>query len=182
MKLKLKILKHPHQLINTLDEWKDSHWPLIDVTIHTRFISRSGILTDVNIPQTCLLNLCENSQRGVVEQMWRIRIELTSTCATNKRLTILPYVTTIKWCSWLVQRSSQSLAPDARYPDYIVPTYLPNSEEGRSIPSILGGSKNQPKQILTLIPCRLTDSNRWPSDYKSDALPTELNRLNVAEK
>ena len=45
--------------------------------------------------------------------MWRIRIELTNTCATNKRLTILPYVTTIKWCSWLVQRSSQPLAPIA---------------------------------------------------------------------
>ena len=32
------------------------------------------------------------------------------------------------------------------------------------------------------IPCRLTGSNCWPSDYKSDVLPTELNRLNVAEK
>lgn len=32
-------------------------------------------------------------------------------------------------------------------------------------------------QFLSIIPCRLTDSNRWPSDYKSDALPTELNRL-----
>ena len=68
MKLKLKILKHPHQLKNTLDEWNDSHLPLIDVTTHTRFIARSGILTNVNIPQACLLNLCENSQREVVEQ------------------------------------------------------------------------------------------------------------------
>ena len=42
--------------------------------------------------------------------MWRIRIELTNTCATNKRLTILPYVTIMKWCSWWLQRFSPSLA------------------------------------------------------------------------
>lgn len=67
MKLKLKILKHL-LVYCRFDEWNDSHRPLTGVTIRTRFIARSGILTNVNIPQACLLNLCENSQGGVVEQ------------------------------------------------------------------------------------------------------------------
>lgn len=63
MKLKLKILKHL-LVYCRFDEWNDSHRPLTGVTIRTRFIARSGILTNVNIPQACLLNLCENSQGG----------------------------------------------------------------------------------------------------------------------
>ena len=70
--------------------------------------------------------------------MWRIRIELTNTCATNKRLTILPYVTIIKWCSWWLQRFSPSLTSDAPHPNYIVAIYLPNSEDGILPPSALG--------------------------------------------
>ena len=69
------------------------------------------------------------------------------------------------------------------HPDYIVTTYLPNSEDGMLSLSALREEKNQyhcfspVNQFFSIIPCRLTDSNRWPSDYKSDALPTELNRL-----
>ena len=72
--------------------------------------------------------------------------------------------------------------------DYIVTTYLPNSEDGMLSLSALREEKNQyhcfspVNQFLSIISCRLTDSNRWPSDYKSDALLTELNRLKQSKR
>ena len=51
------------------------------------------------------------------------------------------------------------------HPDYIVTTYLPNIEDGMLSPSILGEERTQyhcfspVNQFLSIIPCRLTDSN-----------------------
>ena len=74
----------------------------------------------------------------------------------------------IRRCSWELVRTNPHSPQTRPHPNYIVATYLPNCEDGMSPPSALGDKISQ---------CRLTDSNRWPSDYKSDALPTELNWL-----
>lgn len=61
MQLKFKILLI---IVATLDEWNDSHRPLTNVTIRTRFITRAGLSTCVNVPSACLLNLCNCLHRG----------------------------------------------------------------------------------------------------------------------
>ena len=121
----------------------------------------------------------------LILMMWRVGLEPTNTCATNKRRTALPYVTMIKRCSWLVQRSSQSLSPNESS-SWLHRNNISSQQRGWYVATkCTWGERFQyhcfspMNQFLSIIPCRLTDSNRWPSDYKSDALPTELNRLMV---
>lgn len=77
----------------------------------------------------------------------------------------------------MVQRSSQSLAPTTSVARLHRNNISSQQWGWYVVTKYTWGRKNPQKQILSIIPCRLTDSNRWPSDYKSDALPTELNRL-----
>lgn len=116
MKLKLKILKHPHQLINTLDEWNDSHWPLIDVTIHTRFISRSGTSTCVNVPQPVYSTFVK-VHKGVVEQMpingfEPLTLWLQIRCSANWAKSAM--------CSWEIVRTRTHSPQSHPQPDYTI--------------------------------------------------------------